>query len=100
MSSTRRLVPLPFQRPPAGVRDVEAKDLNGLATEPYDLGLCHRESFTYKTGKNPGGEPIRCEDRIAEAGREYFENITRHRTKSWRSRNSPPTALTTSCRAR
>jgi len=73
MSGTRRLVPLPFQRPPAGVRDVEAKDLNGLATEPYDLGLCHRESFTYKTGKNPGGEPIRCEDRIAEAARDACE---------------------------
>jgi hypothetical protein len=60
-------------RPPTGVRDADAKNLNGLATEPYDLGLCHRESFTHKTGKNPRDEPIRCEDRSAEAARDACE---------------------------
>jgi hypothetical protein len=73
MSSSRRFIALTFQRPAAGARDAEAKDLNRLAPDSYDLGLCRRESFTGKTGKHVGREPIRYEDRVAEAARDAFE---------------------------
>jgi hypothetical protein len=67
MSSTRRLILLPFQRPPTGVCDAEARNLGRLARGPYGLGVGCRQSFTGKTGEHFGREPIGYEDRLAEA---------------------------------